>query len=318
MKLFSYSEPYAGSWDEFVKQAPMGTFLHSRRYLSYHGDRFQDVSVVLENESNGILGVFPAATHPSDGERVISHPGITYGGLIHGRELCGERALDALRAISDYYREHGFEWLQYKAVPYIYHRLPSSDDLYALFRLGAMRYRCDLSCAIDLSKRPEPAQRRQRGFKKAAKAGVEIERGARLAGELWPVLEENLARKYNTKPVHSLREIVDLQLSFPENIEFIAARMGSKVVAGIVLFSSSQVAHVQYAASSSEGHASCALDAVFAYSIDEAVTRGMRYFDFGISNEQNGTYLNTLLYQFKSEFGGGGVVHEFFEIKLRS
>jgi hypothetical protein len=37
----------------------------------------------------------------------------------------------------------------------------------------------------------------------------------------------------------------------------------------------------------------------------------------GISTEQQGTVLNDGLYRFKSEFGGGGVVHEFFEIDLR-
>jgi len=317
MKVFAYTEQYADIWDGCVQRAPMATFLHSRRYLSYHGDRFQDLSVLLEDQTEGTLGLFPAAADPNDRKRVISHPGITYGGLIHGRKLCGEQVIEAMRAVVEHYRQLGFASLQYKAVPYIYHRAPCSDDLYALFRLGATRCRCDLSCAIDLVNRPEPSRRRERGFKKALKNGVEIERGARFAAELWPILEENLERKYQTQPVHSLGEIIALQSSFPDRIECIVARVGSKVVAGVVLFLTQQVTHMQYAASSPEGHAICALDAILSHSIAAAQNRGVRYFDFGISNEKNGRYLNGSLYQFKAEFGGGGVVHEFFEIPLQ-
>jgi len=318
MKVSDYSKEYAELWDEFIARASMATFLHTRRFLSYHRDRFQDVSVVIGDEANSILGLFPAAADPTDTRRVISHPGITYGGLIHGREMRGEKVLHALQAVMHHYAERGFESLRYKAVPYIYHQFPSSDDLYALFRLGAMRYRCDLSCAIDLASRRNPSQRRDRGLRKALKSGIEIKQGHLFAGELWQVLEENLAKKYRTKPVHSLTEILNLHSSFPKNVEFIVALLGSRVAAGIVLFSSSQVAHVQYAASSLEGYATCALDAVFAHSITEAQGQGVRYFDFGISNEEDGKYLNAQLYQFKAEFGGGGVVHEFYEIRLRS
>jgi lipid II:glycine glycyltransferase (peptidoglycan interpeptide bridge formation enzyme) len=218
----------------------------------------------------------------------------------------------------NHYADKGFESLRYKAVPYIYRQAPSSDDLYALFRLGAVRYRCDLSCAIDLANPWNASHRRARALKKAWKSGVEVARGSGFAGELWKLLEENLARKYRTVPAHSLNEILTLYSSFPTNVEFIVALLDSRVVAGIVLFSTSQVAHVQYAASSTKGYATCALDAVLKHCITEAQARSMRYFDFGISNEKEGHYLNEPLYQFKAEFGGGGVVHEFYEIKLRS
>ena len=38
--------------------------------------------------------------------------------------------------------------------------------------------------------------------------------------------------------------------------------------------------------------------------------------DFGTSNENSGMYLNDGLYKYKTEFGGGGVVHEYFEFCL--
>lgn len=318
MKVYDYSEECAERWDEFVARASMATFLHTRRFLSYHRNRFEDVSLVIKNREDSLLGVLPAAVDSTDTKRLVSHPGITFGGLIHGRELRGDGLLKAFQAAMDHYAHKGFESLRYKAVPYIYHQIPSSDDLYVLFRMGGVRYRCDLSCAIDLASWPDASHRRERALKKARKNGIEIAQDSGFAGELWKLLEENLARKYDTTPVHSLSEILDLHSFFPKNVEFIVALLGSQVVAGIVLFSTSRVAHVQYAASSAKGHATCALDAVFRHCITQARDRGMRYFDFGISNEDDGRYLNAPLYQFKAEFGGGGVVHEFYEVRLRS
>jgi lipid II:glycine glycyltransferase (peptidoglycan interpeptide bridge formation enzyme) len=59
-----------------------------------------------------------------------------------------------------------------------------------------------------------------------------------------------------------------------------------------------------------------ALDAVFDGAIIDANRAGVRYFDFGTSNEDEGAVLNEGLYRFKAEFGGGGVAHEFFELDL--
>jgi hypothetical protein len=76
--------------------------------------------------------------------------------------------------------------------------------------------------------------------------------------------------------------------------------------------------HAQYTASSKMGQDVCALDVVFEHCIEKAGVSGARYFDFGISNENEGQYLNATLYEYKAEFGAGGVVHEFYELNLKS
>jgi len=55
---------------------------------------------------------------------------------------------------------------------------------------------------------------------------------------------------------------------------------------------------------------------VFERATAEALSAGVRYFDFGTSNECEGTVLNEGLYQYKHEYGGGGAVHEFYDIDL--
>jgi len=59
------------------------------------------------------------------------------------------------------------------------------------------------------------------------------------------------------------------------------------------------------------------LDAIFDAALQEAVVAGARYFNFGVCTEEDGRVLNEGLYRFKSEFGGGGVAYEFYEMDLK-
>jgi len=197
----------ADAWDEFCNGSIQATLLHTRRFLSYHGERFADCSLIVEDEGKWV-GLFPAALSPADEACVISHPGITYGGVLHQGGLRGERMVTALGEIGRHYCTQGSTRLMYKAVPTFYHTAPAQDDLYALFRLGALRTRCDLSSTIDLKRRLSVSDRRRRSLKKAIKAGVEIVEGKQYLPALWEVLANNLASKHGAKPVHLLAEII--------------------------------------------------------------------------------------------------------------
>jgi hypothetical protein len=310
-----YGPNDADVWDAFCGEALQATLLHMRRFLSYHGDRFEDRSLILE-EDGKLVGLFPAAPNPSDKTCVVSHPGITYGGVIHQGSLRGERMINALKEIRQYYFAQGYMKLVYKAVPTFYHLAPAQDDLYALFGLEAHRIRCDLSSTIDLRHHLSVSERRRRGLRKALKAGVEVFEGHQYLAALWKVLENNLDRKHGVIPVHNLDEITLLAERFPDNIRCICAVKNSVVIAGTLLFVTPTTFHAQYIASSQAGYECSALDAVFEHGILSAHRSDKRWFDFGISTESDGKVLNEGLYRFKSEFGAGSVVHEFYELSL--
>ncbi len=318
MNVRPYSSALDGEWDALVDRAPVGTFLHTRRFLAYHGDRFRDVSVMLHDRDGQVNGVFPAAVDPDERDRVVSHPGLTYGGVIHDGTLLGNHMVDTVRAIAAFYRAQGFRVLRYKAVPLIYHRGPAQDDVYALFRLGARCYRRDLAASIDLRCRRHPSERRRRGIKKARKAGVTLQSGTEWIPHLWTVLEENLWTRHGTRPVHTAMEMLRLHSWFPDNISTTVALLDGSVVAGVTLFWTPSVCHVQYTAASTVGRAVAALDLVLEHLIESAEQRGRRYFDFGVSTEQDGRVLNDGLYTFKTEFGASGVVHDHYELSLEN
>ena len=312
-----YAAPDDEAWDRLVRVAPMGTLLHTRRFLGYHGDRYDDASLTLYDDRDRLVGVIPAAVDPGDAALVVSHPGATFGGVVHDGALAGPAMLEALAAVAGHYRDRGFDRFRYAPVPFIYHRQPGADDLYALFRLGAERARCDLSSAVDLEEGPPRlSSRRRRGLAKARREGVEVAEGPELVDELWPVVEANLAERHGVRPVHSRAEVRELLGRFPDEIAVVVARHGGSPVAGVMLFDGPLVSHAQYIASSSAGNDVAALDAVFGHCMERAANGGVRYFDFGTSNRDEGRVLNEGLYRFKSEFGGGGVAYEHYELDL--
>ncbi len=308
----------AEAWDAFVSTSPMGTWMQTQRFLSYHGDRFQDRSLILLNTKKQWEAILPAAVDPKEPKRVVSHPGLSYGGLIHQGELRGEKMLAAFQEIISYYQAAGYQSLRYKATPAFYHQHPSQDDLYALFRLNAHRYRCDITSLIDLNHRPKPCYSLKRALQQAEKNQIgvsETENPADIEA-LWLILADNLQRKHGAHPVHSLQEILQLKSLFPNAIRFIVGRKETDIVAGFVLFVMPMTTHMQYSAASEVGYDTYALNPIAEYAIALANTLGSRYFDFGISTESDGQILNQGLYRFKGKFGSGSALHEFFDVNF--
>jgi hypothetical protein len=311
-----YEPEDAKVWDDLVARSSSGTMMHSRRFISYHGDRFRDRSLVLEDRRGKVVGALPAAEDPAASGMVVSHPGLTYGGLVHDGSLRGASMVEALEGVASHYREHGYLRFRYKVVPAIYRSAPSDDDLYGLFRIGARHYRCDLSAAIDLARRGHVSSSRPQRRRRAEAAGV-------LAGEnwnevagFWRILELNLGRRHGASPVHTLEEIELLHDRFPDAILLMAAKIGDALVGGCVLFLTGPVLKAQYTATTEEGRAKYAMDPVIERSIELAGMRGCRFFDFGTATLNEGRSLSQDLYQFKVSFGAGGVAYDHYELDL--
>ena len=93
-----FEERDSVEWDRFCGESLQGTFLHTRRFLSYHGERFDDRSLIVEQDGRW-AGIFPAA-RTGQASMIISHPGITYGGVLHRGVLFGSRMIAALEGLS--------------------------------------------------------------------------------------------------------------------------------------------------------------------------------------------------------------------------
>jgi hypothetical protein len=299
----------ADAWDAFNVRAVNGHFLFDRRFMDYHADRFRDASLVVE-EAGALLALLPLNRVAGE---AWSHQGLTFGGLVH--DAPGTKAVtEALDACASYLLSEGVQTLCYKALPWIYPRSAAQEDLYWLFRRDAALVRRDVSAAIDYRTRGRVSSRRVRGVRKAQKAGLALQRSHDWPG-FWQLLEAVLADRHGARPVHSLAEIEQLAARFPGQIALYQATDAGAVQAGVVMFCSAQVAHAQYIAVGDAGRETGALDALFEELIALHATTH-RYFDFGISNTDQGRVLNEGLMRQKEEFGASAVVHDVYRVAL--
>jgi len=100
---------------------------------------------------------------------------------------------------------------------------------------------------------------------------------------------------------------------FPENIRHFNVYDGARLVAGTTVFVSDRVAHPQYVSGQEEKNALGSLDYLYYHLITEVFT-DIHFFDFGISNEDNGRKLNGGLAFWKESFGAGTVVQDFYAV----
>lgn len=308
-----YNDSMSGLWDEAVRASRNGTFLHLRGYMDYHRDRFVDSSLVARDDDR-IVALLPACR---EGDTLYSHRGLTYGGwLVPSRHFDVTTMLEVWNKATDLLRGIGIANIVYKPVPHIYHSYPCEEDLYALFRAGAQLVESNISATIDLDEPLSFDRGNKRNVNLAIKNGVVVGESTRWT-DYWHVLDSLLMEKYDRHPVHTLEEIDLLRSLFPENIRLFTATQGDEILAGVVMyFCGNEVAHSQYIASTDKGRELKALTLLFDHLIKEAAQAGFRYFDFGISTEDGGRYLNEGLVRQKCRLGGRGIVYNTYKLTI--
>jgi len=312
ISIIKYHADMASRWDEFVQQSRNGTFLHQRAYMDYHSDRFTDCSLIACRDGKW-CAIMPACL---DAGTLYSHRGLTYGSwLLPLKHFDATVMNEVMEAAVRWMRDNGIDRLVYKAVPHIYHRYPCEEDLYALFLHHATLVESNISTTIDLTC-PLPLDRGNKsGANAARKAGIAVGGSDDWPG-YWRLLTTLLDERYGTRPVHTLDEMLLLSGRFPDNIKLYTATLDGEMLAGVVMYLSRPVAHCQYIAASPTGKDSKALTLLFGHLIDQFKGEGYRYFDFGISNEDHGRYLNEGLVRQKSRLGGRGIVYNTYCITI--
>ena len=301
------------SWDEFVARSRNATFLHYRDYMDYHSDRFHDHSLIFLSDKGKIVALLPAN---AAGETLYSHQGLTYGGMLVSMKSTAKEVIEAFRLLTDYAKEQGFKKIIYKPVPSLYHRYPCEEDLYALFYATHSALECrNISSVIDFRQPLTWSQNRRLGVNRAKRNGLSVKESDDFSA-FWKILEDNLRKRYNAAPVHSLAEITMLKTRIPDHIRlFMAYDSCHCPQAGTLIYDSNGVAHSQYISSTSVGKESHAVDLLFSEVIHHYAPTH-RYFDLGTSNEQGGTYLNESLIHQKEGFGARAIIYDAWAITL--
>lgn len=305
-----YQENDYKNWNAFIGQAKNATFLFHRDFMEYHNDRFQDYSlIVLDGEK--WLAVLPANVVDKE---VFSHQGLTYGGLVCNEKVKLASIITIFKSVLSFLNANKMEKLLLKLIPSIYHQKPAEELNYALFLTEAQLIRRDTMAVVDLLNKNNLSKLRKRSIQKGVLNDFVIKEVDDFE-EFWnEILIPNLAQKHQAKPVHNLEEIAKLKALFPKNIRQFNAYKDGIIVAGTTIFEASTVAHCQYISGKEDKNELGGLDYLF-YHLISKVFKNKRFFDFGISNENQGRKLNNGLSYWKESFGASTIVHDFYEVE---
>lgn len=323
-----YTPEDAAEWNRFVwLKSRQGTFLFDRNYMDYHQDRFHDHSLMFFHKRK-LYALLPAnevTVSAQDGDEagttkkiLYSHQGLTYGGLLTCPKVTAEVCIDIFESLREYLRENGFQSCIYKAMPWIYQRIPSEEDLYALTHVAQAKLKArEISTTISLDAAMRFSELRRRGVKKAELNELDIKftKFPNDFSAFWDLLDANLLERHHTHPVHSKEELELLMHRFPDNILCFVAEKDDAIVGGSIVYVTPQVIHTQYIAANEIGKQFGALDALFDFIIHKC-RWNVPYFDFGKSTEDDGNFLNRNLIHQKEGFGGRGVIYDTYEWEI--
>jgi hypothetical protein len=305
-----YDASRKADWDRFVDAGKNATFMFRRDYMDYHADRFDDHSLVVFKDAQ-IVGLLPANLR--DVAAVCSHQGLTYGGFVLRRDVTLIAAVEIVQASLAYLHSQGINTLIYKRLPRFYNTLPDDEIDYALFLLDAKLVRRDCSLVIACADRLPVRRDKKNKINKGGREGLTLSEETSFAPFWREVLEPRLKERFGVKPVHTLEEITQLAAKFPQHIKQYSSYSASDIMAGVTIYETPTVAHMQYSAVTTAGERHSALDFLLDWLISHRY-KDKRFFDFGICNEREGRAVNHGLLQSKEGFGARSVVHDFYTI----
>lgn len=306
-----YSPEQQESWDKYVAKSKNATFLFYRNYMDYHAERFRDHSLMFFIGKR-LHSILPAH---EEGTSFCSHLGLTYGGLLMDQAVTTNEVVTLFSELNDYLRAQGFTQVLYRAIPWVYHRLPAEEDLYAMFWKCGARLKQRMAGTVIFMDGQLPWRKdHRRRLKDAHEAGIRVERNGSLS-DFWKILEENLKQRFDTSPVHTLQEMELLKSRFPDKIIQYNAYQGNEIVGGITFYVMNNVLHGQYSATNETGKRTGAMEAIYEQVMFHDF-KDIRYLDFGTSNEDGGRILNEGLIDHKEGYGGRTVMYDTYEWTL--
>jgi len=305
IEIKKYSPKQKKIWDEVITLSKNATFLLYRNFMDYHKDRFIDHSLLIFHNSQ-LIALFPASNND---DQIVSHGGLTYGGLLVTPVVGTEDTIRIMESVIEYYSKKGFKSIYYKAIPHIYHKIPSEEDLYALTYLGFKLIRRDISSTIRFDIQSIKGKKIN-GAKRAIKEGFSFEETDDSKGII-DIFNHSLIEKYQKLAIHTSNELNILRNNFKTNIKFFNLLHNGVINGGTVLFISNSVAHTQYIATTLFAKKNRGLDLII-YKTFELYKDSCKWLDFGISTEDNGRFLNTALIKSKEEFNFRGICYDSY------
>ncbi|MGY6522393.1 MAG: hypothetical protein ACXIUD_11720 [Mongoliitalea sp.] len=297
-KVLSFHQVLKRDWDYVLDNSLNGTFLHRREFIEYHGDRFQDESLLIYD------GYRPIAIFLGEKERdvIYSHRGLTYAGWILVENLKLYQVRKVISETLKWFKENSIIELKVKMIPDFFAK-SSQQILWEV--LESFGFLIDFVGIHHCTKLPYSIKNKGKkwGRNKAKASGVTIEASDELFFFWKNILTPNLWEKHKVEPTHSFEEISYLKSRFPENILFFSANLGIEVLGGAVVFLTDTTIHLQYVSATEFGKKLKCLDYLMSFLIEDAFFQ-KSFFNMGVSHIPSTLEMNEGLVKWKKTLGG--------------
>ena len=298
-------------WNDFINQAKNATFLFHRDFMEYHQDRFEDYSLLVEDEKSWIA-VLPANRVEDE---VFSHQGLTYGGLVYRDNFDETTVISIFESIVNHLKINHFKTFYIKPILTFYVDKNFIEIESSLVQKNANLYRKDMNLVIDFKSNYSISKSKLKHFRRVSSLGLEIREDNNFQLFWNDVLIPRLKEKHRAKPVHSVEEIMHLHSKFPQNIKQFNVYFDNEIIAGITLFVFKNGVKSQYGATTSVGEKMRALDFLFITLINEFKDK-VAFFDMGTVSENQGKSFNPGLLKQKEELGCSISSQDFYSLEL--
>jgi hypothetical protein len=266
--------------------------------MEYHKDRFEDFSLLIFT-GDKLTALLPAN---KVGNKVYSHQGLTFGGLLLPLDFSCEEGNTIMNTILQHLKTNGITNISTKLIPEFYWKKDSKEMEDYLLSNEALMEDNLMVFAIDYQKPISIHKAKLRRFRNNKYDFVIRE--TKSFKSFWEeVLIPRLRSKHNVEPVHSLHEISLLASQFPNQIKQFNIYLEGSILAGITIFDSKTVVKSQYGATTNLGEKTRALDYLFLHLIYKYQKEGRGYFSMGTVTEKNELGYNPGLKKQKEELG---------------
>lgn len=300
-------------WNDCIGQAKNATFLFHRNFMDYHSDRYDDFSLLVF-EGEKLVAVLPANRV---GDTIFSHQGLTYGGLVLPSKSKLSSVITIFKSVLSFLDKNGIQYLNLKPIPSFYCNQLADEIDYCMFITEAHLYRREALSVIDLTQKITFSKDRKQCIRRGLKANLQIKEEPKFALFWNEILVPNLDKKHQSKPLHSVEEILKLHQHFPENIRHFNVYYNDKIVAGTTVFVAGNVAHPQYISGNEMKNELGSLDYLYDYLITKVFSDKM-YFDFGPSHEENGRKIKEGILFWKESFGAKTITQSFYVVETKN
>lgn len=314
ISITRYDDSCRSLWDNFCKNSKMPLFMFERNFMEYHKHRFTDHSLIFF-EDDKIIALLPM--NENEG-KLFSHAGLTYGGFIIDSKMKQHTMNECFDGLVEYAKQNNFKSILYKTVPHIFHTYPAEEDRYALFCHKASIFKSEPATVVKLDLPLKMPKGRKAQISRAKREGVIVRKLTEKEDFLTFMMLENevLNKHHGATAVHSGEEMYLLYSRFPKNIHLYGAFLNNEMIAGSVLYEYPETVHTTYLAANDTARVIGALDLTISVMLEE-FKGSKRWFDFGISTENNGTILNEGLISQKEGFGGRTNIYDTWIIELK-